>query len=58
MAYNSYLISDEKTSVMDTVDVNFIDEWIDNIKNELSGNAPDYLVVLHMEPEHPLLQKL
>lgn len=52
MAYNSYVILDEKIAVFDTVDKKFGDEWLDNLKNELNGRAPDYLVVLHMEPDH------
>ena len=52
MAYNSYVILDEKTVVMDTVDLNFKDEWLRNIERELSGKKPDYLVVSHMEPDH------
>lgn len=52
MAYNSYVISDEKIAVMDTVDEHFGDEWIDNIKRALGGRTPDYLVVQHMEPDH------
>ena len=52
MAYNSYLILDEKTAVMDAVDQNFIDQWLVNIQKELDGKAPDYLVVHHMEPDH------
>ncbi len=52
MAYNSYVILDEKTAVMDTVDLNFKDEWLQNIERELSGKKPDYLVVSHMEPDH------
>ncbi len=52
MAYNSYLICDEKTAVMDTVDANFGEEWLGNIKNILGEKAPDYLVVQHMEPDH------
>lgn len=52
MAYNSYAIIDEKIAIMDSVDANFKDEWLGNIKNELGGRAPDYLVVLHMEPDH------
>ena len=52
MSYNSYLILDEKTAVMDTVDVNFTHEWLDNIQNVLGGKAPDYLIVQHMEPDH------
>ncbi len=52
MAYNSYLIEDEKIAVMDAVDVNFGDEWIANIKSILGEKAADYLVVHHMEPDH------
>ena len=52
MSYNSYLIIDEKIAVMDTVDANFKDEWLNNIKNELNGRNPDYLIVHHMEPDH------
>ena len=52
MSYNSYLIVDEKTAVMDTVDVHFAEEWIGNIKKELGDQTPDYLVVQHMEPDH------
>ncbi|MGN0600733.1 MAG: FprA family A-type flavoprotein [Oscillospiraceae bacterium] len=52
MAYNSYLILDEKTAVMDTVDANFTDEWLENLHNALNGREPDYLVIQHMEPDH------
>lgn len=52
MAYNSYVIFDEKIAVMDTVDVNFKDEWFENIKKEIGERLPDYLVVQHMEPDH------
>ncbi len=52
MAYNSYVICDEKTCVMDSVDANFTDEWIENVKEVLGGKDPDYLVVQHMEPDH------
>lgn len=52
MAYNSYVIHDEKIAVFDTVDKKFGDEWLENLKNELNGRTPDYLVVLHMEPDH------
>ena len=52
MAYNSYVIKDEKISVMDTVDANFTKEWLDNIAAVLDGAKPDYLVVQHMEPDH------
>ena len=52
MAYNSYVIKDEKITVMDTVDANFTKEWLDNIAAVLDGAKPDYLVVQHMEPDH------
>lgn len=52
MAYNSYVINDEKIAVLDTVDKNFKDEWLDNIKAALNGSQPDYLIVQHMEPDH------
>ena len=52
MAYNSYVILDEKTAVMDTVDARFTHEWLDNIQNTLCGKAPDYLIIQHMEPDH------
>ncbi len=52
MAYNSYAIIDEKIAIMDSVDVNFTEEWLGNIENVLNGRTPDYLVVQHMEPDH------
>ena len=52
MAYNSYVIMDEKIAVMDTVDRNFSHEWLDNIEKALQGRTPDYLIVQHMEPDH------
>ncbi len=52
MAYNSYVIMDEKIAVMDTVDARFTDEWLANIDTVLAGKAPDYLIVQHMEPDH------
>ena len=52
MAYNSYVIIDDKIAVMDTVDRNFTHEWLDNIEKALDGRKPDYLVVQHMEPDH------
>ena len=52
MAYNSYVITDEKVAVMDTVDRNFGDEWLENLKAALEGRKPDYLIVQHMEPDH------
>ena len=55
MAYNSYLILDEKVAVMDTADARKADEWKSNLKEALSGRQPDYLVVHHMEPDHSAL---
>ena len=52
MAYNSYLILDEKTAVLDTVDQHFTHEWLDNLAAALNGRTPDYLIVQHMEPDH------
>ena len=52
MAYNSYIIFDEKIAVMDTVDIDFTDEWLSNLQNELLGRNPDFLVIHHMEPDH------
>lgn len=52
MSYNSYVIMDEKITVMDSVDINFKDEWLNNIDNMLEGKNPDYLIVQHMEPDH------
>ena len=52
MAYNSYVINDEKIAVMDTVDAAFGDEWLKNIAEVLNGAKPDYLIVQHMEPDH------
>lgn len=52
VSYNSYLIFDDKTVLMDTVDKDVTEEWLDNINNELSGRKIDYLVVSHMEPDH------
>ncbi len=52
MAYNSYVILDEKTAVMDTVDAHFGEEWFANLEQALGGRKPDYLVVQHMEPDH------
>ena len=52
MAYNSYVIKDEKIAVMDTVDANFTEEWLNNLKKALGGKSPDYLIVQHMEPDH------
>ncbi|MGX8715818.1 MAG: FprA family A-type flavoprotein, partial [Lachnospiraceae bacterium] len=52
MSYNSYVILDEKTAVLDTIDQHFTDEWLSNIAAILGDKAPDYLVVHHMEPDH------
>ena len=52
MAYNSYVILDEKVAVMDTVDQNFTGEWLEKLEQALEGRKPDYLVVHHMEPDH------
>lgn len=52
MAYNSYVIKDEKICVMDTVDIHFKEEWLSNIAKVIDGRKPDYLVVQHMEPDH------
>lgn len=52
MAYNSYVIMDEKIAVFDTVDARFGEEWLGNLENALGGRTPDYLIVQHMEPDH------
>ena len=52
MSYNSYVIMDEKIAVMDTVDIDFSHEWLDNLQNTLGDRKPDFLVVQHMEPDH------
>ncbi len=52
MAYNSYLITDEKIAVMDTVDAAFGDEWLANLSAASGGRSPDYLIISHMEPDH------
>ena len=52
MSYNSYVILDDKVAVMDTVDKNFTQPWLENLEKELAGRNPDYLVVQHMEPDH------
>lgn len=52
MSYNSYVIMDEKIAVMDTVDKNFTQEWLENLEQVLDGRKPDYLIVQHMEPDH------
>ena len=52
MAYNSYVIMDEKIAILDTVDIRFTHEWLDNLEKILGGRKPDYLIVQHMEPDH------
>ncbi len=52
MAYNSYVIVDEKVAIMDSVEINFVNEWIQNIKEVLGTRKPDYLIIQHMEPDH------
>ena len=52
MAYNSYIIMDEKIAIVDSVDINFTHEWLDNIERVLNGKKPDYFIVQHMEPDH------
>lgn len=52
MAYNSYVILDEKIAVMDSVDQNFGEEWLENLERVLEGRKPDYLIIQHMEPDH------
>lgn len=52
MAYNSYVVIDEKIAVLDTVDSNFSEEWLGNIEKVLEGRKPDYLIIQHMEPDH------
>ena len=52
MSYNSYVIIDEKIAVLDTVDINFTHEWLDNIQGALGYRKPDYLIIQHMEPDH------
>lgn len=52
MSYNSYVILDDKIAVMDTVDIHFTHEWLDNLANALNGRKPDYLIIQHMEPDH------
>ena len=52
ISYNSYVIIDEKIAVMDTADIKFTSEWLNNLKSALGDRNPDYLVVHHMEPDH------
>ena len=52
MSYNSYLILDDKIAVMDTVDINFANKWLENIHEALNDKIPDYLIIQHMEPDH------
>ena len=53
MAYNSYVIMDDLIAVMDTVDVNFTHEWLDNIQNVLGGRTPNFLIIQHRSPTIP-----
>lgn len=52
MAYNSYVILDDKIAVLDTVDADFTQEWLHNLQKQLDSRKPDYLIVQHMEPDH------
>ena len=52
VSYNSYVILDEKTAVLDTVDARATEPWLENLSEALAGRKPDYLVVSHMEPDH------
>ena len=52
MAYNSYLILDDKIAIMDTVDKRKTDEWLNNLEKALDGKKPDYLIISHLEPDH------
>lgn len=52
VTYNSYLVKDNKTAVIDSVDAHFSDEWLENIDKSLGGESPDYLIIQHMEPDH------
>ena len=52
MAYNSYMILDEKIAIFDTADRNFTEQWLANVAEALGGRTPDYLIVQHMEPDH------
>lgn len=52
MAYNSYLIDDEKIAILDTVDKIVTSKWLDNLKNALDGKEPTYLIIQHLEPDH------
>ena len=52
MAYNSYVVVDEKTAVLDSVDIKFGNQWLDNIAEVLGDKSPDYLIIQHMEPDH------
>ena len=58
MAYNSYVILDEKVAIMDTIDASKTAEWLANIEAALAGRRPDYLVVQHMEPDMPHRSRL
>ena len=55
MSYNSYVILDTKTAVLDTADARMADQWKENLKEALAGRQPDYLVIHHLEPDHSAL---
>lgn len=52
ISYNSYVILDDKIAVLDTVDIHFSNEWLNNVEHILNGKMPDYLIIHHMEPDH------
>ena len=52
MAYNSYVIMDEKIAIMETIDKRKTDEWLENLEKALNGREPDYLIISHLEPDH------
>lgn len=52
MLYNSYIIEDERTAILDTVDKRAVDEWLDNVEKTLKGKSPEYLIIHHLEPDH------
>ena len=55
MAYNSYLIDDERIAILDTVDIRKAGEWLEGLEKKLDGRKPDYLIVHHLEPDHSAL---
>ena len=58
ISYNSYLILDDKITIMDTIDARVTRQWLDNLDKELAGKVPDYLVISHLEPDHAANIKL